>query len=136
MIVLAASTFAGSASGNACASFLNQQSDGPADRRLAIRQTAPSTVLCGATHFAGVEYPNWGLDSGEPAASPGVELDFQQGMSELLDLVFECEELVNGFLEIVGAVFPEIAPLELDSEEFVATSCEAAMTIGSLVNRS
>lgn len=126
MIVLAASTFASSASGNACATFLNQQFDG-----FARRATAPSTLLCGATHFAGVEYTNWGLDSGEPAAFLAVELDFQKGMSEILDMVFECEELVNGFLAIVGNVFPEIAPLELDSEEFVDAGCEAALSIGN-----
>lgn len=131
MIVLAASTFASSASGKACTTFLNEQADGPVDRR---RATAPSTLLCGATHFAGVEYTNWGLDSGEPAAFLGVELDFQKGMSEILDMVFECEELVNGFLAIVGDVFPEIAPLELDSEELVAAGCEAAMDIGKAIN--
>lgn len=76
MIVLAASIFASSAPEKICVLFLNQQSDGPA-RRLAIRQTAPSTLLCGATHFAGVKYTNWGLDSGEPIAFVGVELDFQ-----------------------------------------------------------
>ncbi|KAI9649087.1 hypothetical protein NHQ30_001654 [Ciborinia camelliae] len=131
MIVLAASTFASSASGKACATFLNRKADG-----IATRDTAPSTLLCGATHFAGVEYTNWALDSGEPAAYLGVELDFQQGMSELLDMVFECEELVNGILEIVGTIFPEIAPLELDSEEFVAAGCEAAMQIGQAIKGS
>lgn len=130
MIILAASTFASSASGKACDTFLNVQPDGPIDRR---RATAPSTLLCGATHFAGVEYTNWGLDAGEPAAFLGVELDFEMGMSEILDMIFECEELVDGFLAIVGDVFPEIAPLELDAEEFVTAGCEAAMDIGNSI---
>lgn len=131
MIVLAASTFASSASGKACAAFLNRQSDG-----LPTRDTDPSTLLCGATHFAGVEYTNWGLDPDEPAAFLGVELDFQKGVSEILDMVFECEELVNGILALVGTIFPELAPLELDSEDFVAAGCEAAMEIGSAVKGS
>lgn len=49
-------------------------------------------------------------------------------------MVFGCEDLVNGFLEVVGDVLPQIAPLELDSEGLVAAGCEAAMTIGYLVN--
>lgn len=131
MIALAASQFAGSASDKACDTFLNKQDDG-----LPTRDTAPSTLLCSATHFAGVEYTNWGLDSGEPAAFLGVELDFQKGMSEILDMIFECEELVNGILGIVGTIFPELASLELDSEEFVAAGCEAVMDIGSAVKGS
>lgn len=135
MIVLAASTFAASASGKACTTVLDKQPDGAIfGRQLAIRDSAPSTVLCGATHFAGVEYTNWGLDSGEPAAFLGVELDFHEGMAEALDTAFECEEMINGFLAIVGDIFPELAPLELDSEELVAAGCEAAMTIGDLIN--
>lgn len=128
MIKMAASAFAGTATGGACATFLNQQPDG-----LASRASVPSTLICGATHFAGVEYTNWALDVDDPAAYLGVELDFQQGMAEFLDQVFECEEVVNGILAMIGSIFPELAPLELDSEEFVGVGCEAIMEIGQAI---
>ncbi|KAI9716050.1 MAG: hypothetical protein M1828_000517 [Chrysothrix sp. TS-e1954] len=116
LILMAAKTFAGSASGKSCSQF----------------DSTPPKTLCSSTRFAGVEYTNTHINADNPAAFLGVELDFHQGMSETLDEVFECVEALEGILGLFTALIPELEPIAIESTEFIELGCEAAMTIGNL----